>query len=52
MATSSITKKFVIKDNKACDNLLAAMDSSFPRKVVKTNRYEEGKEKLARYFGR
>lgn len=51
MATSSITKSFVVKDDKACDNLIKALNTPTPRKVVKTNYYEEGKEKLVRYFG-
>lgn len=52
MATSSITKSFVIEDEKACDRLIEAMNDSLPKKVVKTDYYEEGKKKLAQYFGR
>lgn len=51
MATSSITKSFVIKDDRACDKLIKALSDTTPKKVVKTNHYEEGKKKLAQYFG-
>ena len=51
MATSSITKSFVIKDDKACDKLIKALNDTTPKKVVKTNYYEEGKKKLTQYFG-
>ncbi len=51
MATSSITKDFVVKDDKACEKLIRAIRSSVPLKVVKTNYYEEGKRKLVQYFG-
>lgn len=52
MATSSITKSFVIKNDKACDKLIKALGDPTPKKVVKTNYYEDGKKKLAQYFGR
>lgn len=52
MATSSFTKSFVIKDNKTCDKLIKAMNDKTPEKVVRTNHYEEGKRKLAQYYGR
>ncbi|MCM1039424.1 MAG: hypothetical protein NC434_08875 [Ruminococcus sp.] len=51
MATSSITKTFVIKDEKVCDKLIKALNDTPPRKAVKTNYYEEGKKKLTQYFG-
>ena len=51
MATSSITKSFVIKDDRACDKLIRALNDTTTQKVVKTNYYEEGKKKLAQYFG-
>ncbi len=53
MATSSITKKFIIKDDKACDRLIAALAAPKPRQMKKSsNSYEEGKKQLAHYFGR
>lgn len=52
MATSSITKSFVVKDDKACEKLVKALNDPTPKKVVNTNHYEEGKKKLAQYFGR
>ena len=52
MATSSFTKSFIIKDNKTCDKLIKAMNDKTPEKVVRTNHYEEGKKKLAQYYGR
>ncbi len=32
MATSSITKEFVIKDNKACDRLISILSEKNPRR--------------------
>lgn len=52
MATSSFTKSFVIKDNRTCDKLIKAMNHPTPKEVVNTNHYEEGKKKLAQYYGR
>lgn len=52
MATSSITKEFVIKDDKTCDKLIKAMEKSSSEPTVTRNYYEEGKEKLEQYFGR
>ena len=55
MATSSITKKFVIKDNEACDRLLHAIDAAkrSPQRVKRAStKYEEGKKLLAQYFSR
>ncbi len=51
MATSSITKAFVIKDDRACDKLIEALNDTTPKKVINTNHYEEGKKILAQYFG-
>ncbi len=51
MATSSITKSFIIKDDKVCDKLIEALNAPTPKRVVDTNYYEEGKEKLVQYFG-
>ena len=51
MATSSITKTFIIKDDKTCEKLIKAMNEPRTTKVIKTNSYEEGKEKLKSYFG-
>ncbi len=48
MATSSITKEFVIKDNKACDKLISILSERKPRRKRPTsNKYEEGKKLLA-----
>lgn len=53
MPTSSITKKFIIKDDKTCDRLIAALAETKPQQIKKSsNSYEKGKEKLAYYFGR
>lgn len=52
MPTSSITKKFIIKDDKTCDRLIAALTETKPQQIKKSsNSYEKGKEKLAYYFG-
>lgn len=53
MATSSITKTFVINNDKAREKLIAACNnpSSAPKYESK-NYYEEGKKTLAHYFGR
>ncbi len=51
MATSSITKQFVIKDEKVWDKLIEALKEPVPEKVIDTNYYEEGKKLLAQYFG-
>lgn len=50
MATSSITKTFIIKDDEACERLIKALNEPTPKKI-ETNYYEEGKKKLAQYFG-
>ena len=50
MATSSITKSFVIKDDKAREKLIKALNDRTPKKTVETNYYEDGKKKLAQYF--
>jgi hypothetical protein len=52
MATSSITKKFVIKDDKACDKLIKVINEPSKRKepIKSSNKYDEGKKKLAQYF--
>lgn len=52
MATSSITKSFIIKDDKTCDKLIKSLNNPVPSKRIDTNYYEEGKKKLAQYFGR
>ena len=52
MATSSITKTFIVNDDKTCEKLIKAMNKPRITKVVKTNSYEEGKERLKSYFGR
>lgn len=52
MATSSITKTFVVKDDEACEKLIKASREPRTTKVIKTNFYEEGKKQLAHYFGR
>lgn len=53
MATSSITKQFVIKDDKACDRLIEILNRPSRRKKTmnSSNKYLEGKKKLVQYFG-
>ena len=50
MATSSITKKFVIKDEKACDTLISVLSQKSKRKKTTSNKYEEGKKLLAQHI--
>lgn len=50
MATSSITKRFVIKNDNVCDKLIKALNDPAPKKEISTNHYEEGKKKLTQYF--
>ena len=50
MATESITKQFIIKDDEACKKLIDALKNPSQKKVIKTNNYEKGKEKLAQFF--
>lgn len=53
MATSSITKKFVIKDDKTYDKLIKILAETPPRKKnVSSKKYEEGKKLLAQYLSR
>lgn len=53
MATSSITKKFVIKDNESCDRLIAVLtEKTSRRKKTTSNKYEEGKKLLAQRYSR
>lgn len=53
MATSSITKNFIIKDEKTCRILADALAARPERKPEKSStKYEEGKKKLVQYFGR
>lgn len=50
MPTSSITKKFVIRDNSVCDTLIKVLsEESQRRKKPSSKKYEEGKEILAQY---
>ena len=50
MPTSSITKKFIIKDDTTFENLIMA--SKKPKKRVKSsNAYEGGKKLLKQYLG-
>ena len=53
MATSSITKEFVLKDDKACDRLIKVINEQSKRKKPdkSIDKYEEGKRKLIQYFG-
>lgn len=52
MATSSITKKFVIKDEHTCKVLAKALSSKTNSRPIKSSfKYEEGKKKLEQYFG-
>lgn len=51
MATSSITKEFVIKDKKTCDKLIEVLNGKPTRKSKKSsNKYEEGKKLLEQYY--
>lgn len=55
MATSSITKEFVIKDDKTCDHLIKAMENPVRLEDVFTihpnvsDNYEKGRELLRKY---
>lgn len=51
MATSSITKNFVIRDDKTCEILAKALAEPRKKKEIKSLNYEQGKEKLKLYFG-
>ena len=51
MATSSITRAFIIHDDAACDRLIKALNEPVQKKEISRNYYEEGKKKLAEYFG-
>lgn len=51
MATSSITKEYIIKDDKACDRLIHVLSEKKPyKKATTSNKYEEGKRLLAQRF--
>ena len=56
MATSSITKRFVIRDEKTCLTLAKALKASKkmlekkPRNLTSDNSYEEGKKRLSNYL--
>ena len=56
MATSSITKEFVIKDDKTCDRLIKAMENPVRLEDVFTihqnvsANYEKGREPLRKYI--
>lgn len=54
MATSSITKKYVIKDDNACDKLIQVLteDKFTRKKKPASKKYEEGKKLLAQYYSR
>lgn len=55
MATASITKKFVIKDDAACKKLVDALESAPTKKQVRKSgpsSYERGKELLAMRYCR
>lgn len=55
MAISSITKKYVIKDDKACERLVKAMENPVRLEAVFTihpnvsDNYEKGRELLRKY---
>ena len=51
MATSSIRKDFVIKDDKAFDVLIKVMQKKVPQKHS-VGYYEKGKEELKKYWPR
>lgn len=56
MATSSITKRFVIQDEETCLALAKALKASKkmlekkPRNLTSNNSYAEGKKKLSKYL--
>lgn len=52
MATESITKQFIIKDDEACKKLIDALKNPSEKKVIKTNNYEKGKKQLVQFFSR
>ena len=52
MATASITKEFIIKNNKACDRLIKILSGKATRKKSSSHKYEEGKKILAQRFSR
>ena len=50
MATSSVTKRFVINDDEVFERLIEA--SKKPKKRIKeSNFYEDGKKELKKCFG-
>lgn len=54
MAISSITERFYL-DEKGCDRLIEIMEKAEnkpAKKIPATNRYEEGKKMLEKYFSR
>ena len=52
MATSSITKSFVIKDKAALERFNAEMKKQPSSSKVDKDKLEEGREKLKRYLSR
>ena len=53
MATSSITKRFVVKDKKSLIKLGEILNSKPQRKIsASSTKYEEGKKLLAQYYSR
>ena len=52
MATASITKEFVLKNDKACDRLIKLLSGKETRKKSSSNKYEEGKKILKQRFSR
>lgn len=52
MATSSITKDFVIKDRKVFESFVKEINKPSKDERVKTSYLEEGKKLLAQYFSR
>ncbi len=54
MATSSITKRFVIKDDSVCERLIAVINdpNCKKKKVSNPNAYEDGKKLLKQYLSR
>ena len=51
MATSSITKKFVIKDDETMKRLVNALEAPKKQRTEKKS-YEKGKELLLQHYGR
>jgi len=50
MATSSITKKFVLKSDEACEKMLRVLEAPVVELKKPSYSCERGKEALKKYF--